>query len=209
MKVQQIFVLICLLGALNLFAVSRSAVAEDNFAEALTRAQAFKAQGKFSQALAEISWATSELQKLHSEKLKGFFPSSVKSFTAQDVEENSALGLISIDRQYVAANGVKIKASLSGAAAADGAAAQGMAAFAGMAQFAAMAGGGLNLELLRIKDQRAQLMKSAGELKLIIPLSSGSMLQLEASEGAATKEQLVSLAEAFDLQGLNTYLLAK
>lgn len=183
--------------------------AEEKFEDILQRAQELRTQGKFSQAMNELSWATKELEKQHLEKLQSFFPKAVGDLAGGEFESNSALGLITLERPY-SGSGVKLKVSLLGSSQSEGAAARGMGAFAGLAGMAAMMGGqGTGTDSVRIKGARAVIRMENSQAELTLPLSSGMTLQVERQSGKPTKEQLVAVAESVDTAGLEAYIQAK
>ena len=201
------------LGALGLvvaifFPLSVFAGDED-FSQILKKAEQLKNDQKYVQALNELTWATTALQKLHVEKLKTFFPASIEGMQPGQFKSENALGFITIERTYSGTNGVSVKASLTGTAATEGAAAQGMGALAGFASMAAMMPQGEGSEVVRIHESRANITNQDGKMELNLPLSSGMFFKLEPSAGKATKDQLVAIATALDVQGLNTYLGTK
>jgi len=193
-----------LTAMLMLFFVSPS-LAEEKFEEILARATKLKEEGKFSQAMSELTWASEQLQKLHAQKLQSFFPEAAEGVTGEKFEANSAMGLMVVERPYKTAEGGEIKVTLTGSSSANGAASQGMGALAGFAQMAAMMDQGQGSETVRVHGQRAQLNNRDGQLSLSVPLNAGMMLQIEQQSGKATKEQIVAIAEKFDVPGLNTY----
>ena len=197
-----------LTALLALLALPALCMAEEDFAEILKRAQTLKDQGKFTAAMEELSWATKQLQTLHTQKLEAFLPEKLLDFTGGQVQSNSAMGFMNIERTYSGAPG-KVKLSLSGSASSGGAAAQGLGALANLAGMAAMMGNAPGMDTVRVKDQRATVESANGEMKLTIPMSNGIIFSAEQTEGKVTKEQLVALAESFDFAGLNAYVATK
>jgi hypothetical protein len=188
-----------------------TAVAEEQFGDLLSRATKLKDEGKYSQALAELSWAQKQLEQLHTKKLESFLPAQAGGFTGGEVEANSALGILNIERSYKDAAGTKLKASLTGSTSSEGGAAQGMGALAGFAQMAQFMGNGeAGSESVRIKNARGTITKEGSNLKLMLPLqSTGLFFSVEGVDGKATKEQLVSVAEAVDSAAIESYLKAQ
>lgn len=185
------------------------AKAEEDIAEMLKRVEEFKNAGKFAQALNELGWAEKELQRMHIEKLKAFFPATVPGLTAGEYKVTNAMGLMSIERGYRSAEGGQYQATIAGSSASDGAAAQGMGALAGLAQMASMMEAGGQSESVRIKSSRATLANVNGKLELNLPLSGGLFFKLEQSGKGGTKEQLLQIANALDPDAINLYINQK
>lgn len=183
--------------------------AEEDIAEILKRVEEFKNAGKFAQALNELSWAEKELQRMHVEKLKAFFPETVPGFTAGEYKVNNAMGLLSIERGYRSAEGGQYQATMAGSATAEGAAAQGMGALAGLAQMASMMEAGGQSEAVRIKGSRGMLANVNGRMELNLPLSGGLFFKVEQSGNNGTKDQLLQIANALDPEAINQYLTQK
>ncbi len=183
--------------------------AEEKFEDLIKRAQEMKEQGKFPQAISELSWASKQLEKLHAEKLQSFFPQTAGAFTGGEFKSNNAMGFTSVERTYASPKG-KIKLSLSGSSASDGAAKEGLGMLAGFAGMAAMMGQNEGTDTVRIKGNRGIVQQQSGKTELTVPLSSGLILQAEpVGTPAASKEELIALAEAYDVAGLDTYLAKK
>lgn len=200
------FVLCAIVG---LSFVASNAVAEEEFSDLVKRASELKAAGKYPQAMTELQWANKQLEKLHNEKMKEFFPKSTADLTLGKVEANAMMGLANVEASYTTASKGRVKASLMGSSSGGGGAQQGLGALAGLAQMAAMMKTDGGVETVRIKGQRATIEKEGNRLKVTLPLQSGQILTAEQSSGAVTQDQLVGLLEAFDLAGMETYLQAK
>ncbi len=196
-------------GILLVLAFPAVAFCEEEFSQILKKAEQLKNEQKYVQALNELTWATTELQKLHVEKLKSFFPATVEGLQPGEFETNNALGFIVVERAYSSSTGAKIKATMGGSAASEGSAAAGMGALAGLASMASMMGGMEGSEVVRIHDTRANIMNQNGRLELNLPLSSGMFFKVEEEGGKGTKDQLVAVASGLDVKGLNSYLGTK
>lgn len=185
------------------------ASAEERFEDLLKRAQDYKEQGRYRKALDELGWAQKQLELLHGERLQSFFPAAVGDFQGGKFDNQSMIGLVSVSRDYVSPSAGKIKVALVGAGAGTGAAQQGLGALAGLAGAAAMFGNPQQVETMQIKGVRAMLDSKTGKPELTLPLSSGMIIQIRPQGGKATKEQLVSVAEAIDFKGLESYVTAQ
>lgn len=183
-----------------------AAFAED-FDSTLKRVGELRAQGKFSEALNELSFAQQELQKQHVQKMREFFPATLGEFKGGEFETNDALGFFLLERRYANDKGSKVKLSLSGSGTSQGAAASGIGALAGLAQMAAAFDNTGQTESVRVKNMRATVTAQGGKMRLMLSLSSGKLLQVEQESGSAvTKEQLVAMAEGIDYGQLNSYI---
>ena len=188
---------------LPLLLIGSTAQAEE-FADLVKRAQEFEAEGKFPQALTELSLASQQLQKRHVDKLKEFAPGDVEGLTANAIKAEGAMGLVSVERQYSGTGGERIKFALTGGT---GSAAGGMGAMMGFAQMAQAMGGGVNSESIRVKGKRGQLSNQNGRLKFSMGVGNGVMMLIEQQGGrTATKEQIMAIANATDVDGLDKYL---
>lgn len=187
-----------------------SVVAEEDFSAILKRTQELKDKGLYAQAITELGWATKQLEKLHGKKLEEFFPTTVGSFTKNQVKSENALGFSRVEGSYKGANNTQVKISLLGSAASEGGAARGLGALAGFAQMAAtMKQGDGENDVVRVKGQRATVENSGGSRSLTLPMQSGMIFKVESRSKAVTQEDLVALAEGFDLQAIENYLRAQ
>jgi hypothetical protein len=185
-----------------LFAFPSTLLAEESFEDLIKSAQEAKSQGKYGKAIADLGWASKQLEAAHSKKIAGFLPSDVGEFKGSEVETSGAIGMLSIEKHYKAASGASIKLSITGSAGGEGGG--GLGGFAGMAQMAAMMGGGPGVETVRVKGHRATIDNSSGEPRLMLNVA-GFVVQVEPADGAVTKEQLVAVAEAIDIKGFEAY----
>ena len=199
-----------IISALVAFAVisgvTLSNAAAEELKAILDRVIELEASGKYTQAIAELSWADQELQKKHIAKLKEFLPDNLAGLTGKDFKANNALGLVTIERTYSDPSGTRLKVSLVGSSSSEGGAGRGLGSLAGFAQMAAAMDKSGNTETVRIKGQRATVSTAAGRTNLTLGLSSGMMFKVEQMGGSANKEKIVGVAEGIDVPGLNTYL---
>ena len=186
-----------------------SAQTQESFDDLLGRAKQLQSEGKFQQALTELSWAREKLEKQHLERLKSFFKPTIGELTGKDFKANAAMGLTSVEREYTSASGERLKVTLAGSSGEKGTPGAGFGALAGMAQMAAMMDNSGNTETLRLHGQRAVLSDMNGKLKLTLPLDSGSVITIESVRNKADKDAVIALASGLDVEGLNQYLAAK
>lgn len=207
---RKIVTLPCWILVMSLFVVPSMCFAADtgsseNFNQNLARVKELKEQGKYTQAITELSWVSNQLQKLHIEQLKKYFPADVEGMTAGQFKSGNALGLVTLERMYTNKSGSQMKVILTGSSATKGAA-SGMGALANFAQMAAMMDQGTDSEVVRIHGTRANIKQKGKRMELSMPLSGGMLFKIEQSGGTASKDQIVSIANAFDVKGANSYL---
>lgn len=184
-----------------------SVLAEEDFAAMLDRVKQLKDEGNYSAALGELNWVSQELSKLHTKKIEGFFPAELVGFKREKVESSSAMGLMNIESRYAGADS-SVNITLVGSASAGGPA-SGLGSFAGMAQMAAMMGNVPGTEVVRVAGKRATVQDEGGSKKLMLTLSEGNLLTIEAAKGSVTSEQLQSLASGLDIKAMEDYLKAE
>ena len=183
-----------------------NASAEEKFEDIIKRVTDLKAEGKFSEAINEMSWATKQLQSLHQQKLQSFFPGAVAGFTPGEFEQNSALGILSVKRTYKTADGSTVSVNLTGSSSSEGGAAQGFGALAALAQMGAMMDNSGKTDTVRINGKRATITNNGGSPDLMVTAGNGLMLQVESQGSKVTKEQITQLAEAFNFKDFEAYM---
>jgi len=162
-------------------------------------------QKKYPKALDELSWAKKEIEKQNTAQLESYLPDSIGDFKGEKISSNGALGIVSIERNYVKGND-QIKVSLTGTSGSDAAGlGGGLAAFGKMA--AMMGGQTPGNETIRVNGKTAILTLSdtskSGDLSVF--LDSGSVLKFEMSDNA-TADTLKKAAEGIKIEALDTYL---
>lgn len=192
------------LVALSVMA-GKSAFAEEDFEALLKRASELNASGKYRQAINELQWAEKQLTQAHSMKLQEFFPKLEEGYSAKDFDSNTALGMLVIKRKYTTPSGAQVEVTLTGSSSSDGGMARGIGAFAGMAQMAAMMDASGRTDSIRVHGKRAIIDASRGKPTLTLTMAEGLVMQVEASNSKATREEITALAEGFDVPGLEAY----
>ena len=200
----------CIFTCVLIGAISVSTAFAEDFDATLKRVSELRTQGKYAEALNELSFAQQELQKQHVTKMREFFPATLGEFKGGEFETNDALGFFMLERPYSNGKGSKVKLSLSGSGTSQGAAATGIGALAGLAQMAAAFDNSGQTESVRVKSLRGTITTQGGKMRLMLSLSSGKLLQLEQdSSSPVSKEQLVAMAEGIDYTQLNSYISAQ
>lgn len=183
--------------------------ANQSYDEMLSKAKELADAGKYPQALAELSWAQNEFQKMHMEKIKSFFPKEVNGMKIGQIKAANAMGLMTIECTVTDTSGAPIKVALTGSATGDGAAQQGLGALGGLARMASLAGAANpGASVVRINNQRGQVIDERGRKKLTVGLKTGMLFSAEATKPTVTEDSLVMIAKATDFDGLNEYLEA-
>lgn len=169
------------------------------------RVNDFIAAKNYAKALEELGWARKEVEKMNVTQIQTFFPDSLAGFTGAKFETNSALGLTNLEREYTKADGgARVKVTLSGGSGGGGDA--GLGGLAAFGRMAAMMGASQGQDTFRISGRTATLQGAEeGSPQLTVFLDSGSVLNLEGSDGA-TGDNLKSFAEALKLNDLDNYL---
>lgn len=159
----------------------------------------------YPKALEELGWAKNEIEKLHGQQLRGFFPDELAGFKGGKTEANMALGIVNLERDYTKGD-KEVSLSLTGGS--GGASQPGLGNLAQLGKMAAMMGGGSEgQETIRIAGKTAMLEKNeeSESASLSIFLDSGSIVKLEMNEKAEV-ETLKSMAQALKLADLERYL---
>lgn len=189
----------CLLSLVVFSSVSQA----EDFKDLMQRAQQFEDEGKFPQALTELNLAVQEIQRRHVEKLKEFAPGDVSGMTAEPAKAQAAMGMVSVEKVFKGSGGERIRFAITGGSAG---AAGGMGAMMGLAQMA-HAMGGVNSETVRVGGKRGQLTNQNGRLSFSMGVGSGAMMLIEQQGGKSpSKEQILAIANATNIEGLDKYL---
>lgn len=197
--------LIAVLSGFAILGLPSKAYSEDINA-IFKRVNEFIAQKNYPKAMEELSWANKEIQKMHTEELKNFFPDQVAGFSGQKLEMNSVLGFTNVERNYTKPGSKgSLKVALIGGS--GGASSQGLGGLAQLGRMAAMMGGGQGQDTIRINGRTAslQVQDSSNSAELTVFLDSGSMLQLTMQQDKDS-EALKSFATALPLDALDSYL---
>ena len=205
-------IILCLYIAVLPFATyTQVASAQDDTIEDIfKKVIEYTEQGRFPQAMTELSWAQKELQKKNAEKLKSFFPETLAEFKGGESKTGGALGMTTVERSYKKESS-KVKVSLTGGSK------SGLGnSIAGIAQMGAMFGAqGLNgdaggMDSFRIDGQTANLKVNQARKKadLTVFLSSGSILKFEMQNGT-DGDALKLMAKEIKVADINSYLKAE
>lgn len=159
----------------------------------------------YTKALEELSWASKEIEKRHTEHLRTYLPDELAGFKGSEFEANAAFGITNVEREYRKGSEVAKVSLTGGSAGAKGP----FAGLAGLGSMAAMMGaqGAAGQDTFRLDGRTANLnvnpQTKRGELTVF--LNSGSILKIEMPRNAEG-ETLKGLAKALNLNDLDTYL---
>ena len=185
---------------ISILLLSTPAFAED-INNIFKKVNEYVAAENYPKAIEELGWAKKEVEKLHVEKLKTFLPDELQGLKGDQVKAQTALGIMSVERNYK--NGdERVKLSIAGGGAAMG----GLAAFGRMA--AMMQGtGNAGMDTFRIDGRTAMLEVKEAQNKadLTVTLDSGMILKLE-MRNKADGEKLRKMAESLKIADIDSYL---
>ena len=181
--------------------VSGAASAEsiDELFESLKK---YVEQEQYTNAMEELQWIQRELDKLHFDKVKGFFPDALGAYSGGDTKSQTVLGFTNMSRTYSGA-GPDIEVALTGGASVAG----GVAA---LLQMVNVLGSQENTTTFRLDGRTATLVSDpgGGATSLSVALKSGSLLTFEA-EGLEDAEALRQVARSFPVAALDDYLAGR
>lgn len=182
---------------LGLWFLSGLAQAED-LNKIFAKVNELVAAQNYSKALEELGWAKTEIEKMHTSRLKSFLPDTVGEWKGAAAKETAMMGMLNIERNY--SNGAnKLEVSLLGGSKGP-AGANPLAGLAGLGQMAAMFGQGEGMESFRIDGRTASYDENSQELTVF--LDSGFMLKLKGSD----KESMTQFATSLKLSDMESYL---
>ncbi|MBX2883756.1 MAG: hypothetical protein KTR32_27635 [Granulosicoccus sp.] len=153
------------------------------------------AENDIDAALEEAEWCLEGIQQLKQNLTLAVFPDEVLEFTGGEINNQEALGIKMIERDYVN-DSQRIQVSLTGG----GAASAGLAALAGL---------GLNLgagakKKIRVQRRTVLDMSEGSSVQYMVKLKSGSMLTISSSNVDA--DATLEFVKAFPLAELDDAL---
>ena len=173
----------------------------DDLNTIIKRMNEFVAQENYPKALEELSWATKEVEKMHSGKIAKVIPATVNGFVGDAPKFQSVMGFSSIERQYKKGSD-SIHVSIEGIASSGAGGAAG--GLAGIAKMGMMMGGEEGAETTRLDGHTASV-RTAGNPEITVVLDSGAILKMRA-QGNVDAETLKSFAENMKISDLDNYL---
>jgi len=158
-------------------------------------------QGQYTNAMEELQWMQRELDKLHFEKVKAFFPGELVGYKGEDTNSQTVLGFTNLNRTYIG-DGSDIEVALTGGASVAG----GMAALLRMVN---VLGSQENSTKFRLDGRTATLVSQPdGPASPSVMLKSGSLLTFEAKK-VDDADVLKQAASAFPVAELDDYLAGR
>lgn len=180
------------LGIVINFAIAPVSYAEDTPADTCKSAAALFKEGDIEGALEEARWCVTQLEQLKQGQVSSFFKDEINGFKGGKLDQQQAMGISMIERNY-SKDGKVIKVSLSGGA--TGAASN---AFAALASFGMQSANG---KKVRIQRRTAMLIEEDGNVQLVVTLKSGGMLTFESND--LNSKDATTFAKAFPIADLD------
>lgn len=177
--------------ALN-FAVAPTTFAEDTPEDTCTSAASLFKEGDIEGALEEARWCVTQLEQLKQGRVSSFFKDEIDGFKGGKLDQQQAMGISMIERNY-SKDGKVIKVSLSGGA--SGAANN---AFAALASFGLQSTNGTKI---RIQRRTAMVSDESGDINIVVTLKSGGMLTFESND--LNSDDTTAFAKAFPIADLD------
>jgi hypothetical protein len=187
-----------------LFSMPGAGLAEELNA-VFKRVNDLMAQKSYARALEELGNARQQIEKLHLERVKTFFPASVAGYTGGEPKTGGALGIATVDREYTKGASI-LRLGLRG-----GNTGGGPGSFGSIAQLGRMVAGMQRepgVESVRIGLQPGLIKLAGHKNTLTLFLESGAVLVVE-GHSSATNEELKNFAGALDIIALEKYLSGK
>lgn len=166
----------------------------DEAATACTEAARLINEDDLVGALDEAKWCVESLQQLKQQATLTVFPDSVDGYAGGELDNQSAMGMTIIERNY-SKDGNNVDVSLT-----TGVAGGGLAALAQLGM-GMSAGGG---KKMRIQKRTVIDMSDGGDAQYMVQLKSGGMLNI--SSGDLNAEQLLPFVKAFPISDLDDAL---
>jgi hypothetical protein len=158
-------------------------------------------QEQYTNAMEELQWMQRELDKLHFDKVKSFFPDQLEDYKGGETKSQTVLGFTNLNRTYSGA-GPDIEVALTGGASVAG----GMAA---LLQMVNVLGSQENSTTFRLDGRTATLVRDPdGSATLSVMLKSGSLLTFD-TKNMEDIDLLKQAAGAFPLAALDDYLAGR
>ena len=177
--------------ALNL-ALAPLAYAEDTPAETCSSAASLFKEGDIEGALEEAQWCVTQLEQLKQGRVSSFFKDEIDGFKGGKLDQQQAMGISMIERNY-SKDGKVVKVSLSGGA--SGAASN---AFAALASLGLQSTNGTKV---RIQRRTAMVSDEDGSIQVVVTLKSGGMLTFESND--LNSDDTTAFAKAFPIADLD------
>ena len=180
------------LGIVFSFVLTPVAFAEDTPADTCSSAASLFQEGDIEGALEEAQWCVTQLEQLKQGKVSSFFKDEIDGFKGGKLEQQQAMGISMIERNY-SKDGKVINVSLSGGA--SGAASNAFAALASLGMQST------NGKKVRIQRRTAMVSDEGGSVQVVVTLKSGGMLTFESND--LNSNDAIAFAKAFPVADLD------
>ncbi len=196
-KVVTAFVIAALTSSVNSV---QAQTAEDASAACLEAARMIE-ENDFSNALDEARWCVESLEQVKRERTFTVFPEEIDGFAGGELQNESALGMSMLEREY-RRDGDTITVSLvSGGIAGGGLASGGLAALAQLGLGAGGAGKKIRVQKRTVID----MSESAGNAQFLVQLkSSKGMLTISSDD--LPSDEVLAFVRAFPIRDLDEAL---
>ena len=188
------YVLFFISSALVLNANQAIAQIQEEAANACTEAAILIAEDDIVGALDEAKWCVESLQQIKQQQMLTVFPDTVEDYIGGELNNQSAMGLTILEREYSSADG-KINVSLT-----TGSAGGGLAALAQLGM--GLNGGGG--KKLRIQKRTVLDLGDSSQGQYMVQLKSGATLAITSNE--LNSEQLLPFVKVFPIAKLDDAL---
>ena len=180
------------LGIVINFAVTPITFAEDTPADTCASAASLFKEGDIEGALEEAQWCVTQLEQLKQGKTSSFFKDEINGFKGGKLDQQQAMGIAMIERNY-SKDGKIIKVALSGGA--SGAASNAFAALASLGMQSS------NGKKIRIQRRTTMITDDGGNVQAVVTLKSGGMLTFESND--LNSDAVTTFAKAFPIADLD------
>lgn len=167
---------------------------KEDAAAACAEAARLITEDDFAGALDEANWCVESLQQMKQQAMLSVFPDTVATFAGGEMNNQSAMGMTILEREYNGANGA-VNVSLT-----TGIAGGGLAALAQLGMGLNSGGG----KKLRIQKRTVLDLGDSTQGQYMVQLKSGATLAITSDELNA--EQLLPFVKAFPIAELDDAL---
>ena len=196
-EVVSAFVIAALFSSVN---SARAQTAEDASAACLEAARMIE-ENDFTSALDEAKWCVESLEQVKRERTFTVFPEEIDGFVGGELQNESALGMSMIEREY-RRDGDTISVSLvSGGIASGGLASGGLAALAQLGLGAGGAGKKIRVQKRTVID----MSESSGNAQFLVQLKSNQGMLTISSDDLPSDDVLAFVRE-FPIKDLDEAL---
>lgn len=165
--------------------------AEDSPKESCLNAAELYDDDDLTGAIEEAQWCLELLKQEQASRVTSIFPDKINGYIGSELENQSAMGFSSSNRDYSKDNkniSVSLTSSSGGM----------MDAFSSIAQLGMGVGSGTKM---RIQKRTATFMPDGRSMQIMVTLKSGGMLIFESRN--VTKEEIIAFAKAFPIAELD------